>query len=148
MRGHFLDLLANIVFHVAERMEVHRCHGSRSCQLVEFRTHVLILERQHPAVGVIDDHELLRAEPVMRQNEGAQGILRDDATGITDNVSIACLQTQDLIHHQSGVHTSDHRQFPRWRERKMPQSKVLGKAVVRPEDFINDAHGFLSLSLL
>jgi hypothetical protein len=30
----------------------------------------------------------------------------------------------------------------------MPQSEVLGIAVVRPENFVNDAHGFPSFSML
>jgi hypothetical protein len=50
------------------------------------------------------------------------------------------LEPQELIHHQSGIHTCDDRQSTRWRERKMPQREVLGIAFVRPEDFINGAH--------
>jgi hypothetical protein len=79
---------------------------------------------------------------MMRKNEGTQGIFRDNASSIPDDVRIACFQTQDLIHHQSGVHTCDHRQFPRWRERKMPQSEALGIAVARPENLVNGAHDF------
>ena len=41
------------------------------------------------AIGVIDDHEFLGAEQMMRDEQGAQRVVRDDAAGVADNVGVA-----------------------------------------------------------
>ena len=40
------------------------------------------------AIGVIDDHEFLGAQQIMRYDQGAQGVIRDDAAGVADDVGI------------------------------------------------------------
>jgi len=69
MRSYLLDLLAHVVFKVTESMEGSGCHGRRSSLLLKFRAQVLILKRQHAAVGVIDDDEFLRAEKLVTNDE-------------------------------------------------------------------------------
>ena len=61
MRFHFLDLLPDILFQVAESMEVHWRHSCSPRLLLELRSQFRILESQHPAVSVMNEHELLRA---------------------------------------------------------------------------------------
>ena len=76
MRPHFRDLLADILFQIAKRMEGDTRHRSSSGLLLKFRPQFFILERQHPAVGVIDDDEFLGAQKLVRNDQGIAGRLR------------------------------------------------------------------------
>ena len=89
MRSHLLDLLAHVFFKVIESMEGSGCYGRRSSLLLKFRAQILILKRQHAAVGVIDDDEFLRAEKLVRNDERAQGVLGDDPSGIANDVGVS-----------------------------------------------------------
>ena len=39
---------------------------------------------------MIDDHEFLGAQQVVRNDQRAQGVLGDDAAGIADDVRVSC----------------------------------------------------------
>ena len=91
MPFHLLDLVADISFQVSESMEVSWSIGCRPSLLLQLGAQVLIFESQHPAVGMIDDDELLCAQQVMGNNQRTQSITGDKTTGIADDMGIADL---------------------------------------------------------
>ena len=69
MRSDLLYLPTHILFQITKRKEVdwgYRCSTGRA---LKSRLQLLILEGQHPAIRVIDDQELLRAEQVVGNEE-------------------------------------------------------------------------------
>src|SRR5438445_12920988 len=59
---YFLDLLPDVFLQIAERMEGNRSHRRTSRLLYQFRPQILIFERQHSAVRVVDDDEFLGSQ--------------------------------------------------------------------------------------
>jgi len=59
---------------------------------------------------VIDDHELFRAEQMMRHDQGTQGVVRYDAAGVSDDVGVSLLQSQSASR-KPGIHTSQDREL-------------------------------------
>ena len=140
MRSYLLDLLAHVFFKVTESMEGSGCHGRRSCLLLKFRAQILVLKRQHAAVGVIDDDEFLRAEKLVRNDERAQGVLGDDPSGIANDVGIPSFQAQNLRDDEPGIHACDNHQLASWREGKVSKIKAARVRFVSLKDFVRNAH--------
>src|SRR6266702_1753538 len=65
------------------------------------------------AIRVIDHHDLLRAQDVVRKQQRANGVVRDYATGVTNDVSVARLKAQGPFP-KSSIHTCQYSEFPRW----------------------------------
>src|SRR5208337_3372603 len=89
-----LDLAAHVAGQIAEGMKVTRseCRGPPfAFQPFE---QIGVLERLHPAVGVIDDHELLGAQQVVRNQQRTHRILSDDSAGVADDMSVAGLEPE------------------------------------------------------
>src|SRR5581483_5552439 len=109
VRTQLLELLPHVVLHVAKGVEVQR--GDRGgLPLPPQPGHqLLVAEREHAAVGVIDDHPLLGAEQVVRDEERADDILRHDTAGIADHVGVARLEAERLLDREPGVHAGDDR---------------------------------------
>jgi len=68
MRAEFLQLVADIFFDVSECVEEGGGHSSRSCAILNFRVQVLLGSLHQPAIGVIDDHDFLGAQQIVRHN--------------------------------------------------------------------------------
>ena len=77
-------------------MEMVWSKGCGSILILEPREQLVVLECQHPAVGVVDDHELPRAQQIMGDDERAQCVFRYDATGISNHVNVPNSRAQDL----------------------------------------------------
>ena len=57
----------------------------------------LLVKIQQAAVGVMDDHDLLRSQVVMGDQEGAKDVFGDDASGVAEDMGIACPQSQHRL---------------------------------------------------
>ena len=69
MRPHFLELLSHILSYLLECVEVRWGYGGRTAGLPELGVELLIAKRHHTAIGVIDDHKLLRSQQIMGNEE-------------------------------------------------------------------------------
>src|SRR5712664_467989 len=105
MRMKFLQLVADIFFDVLEGIEKSRCNRGCSGTILDSGTQILFGGLHQSAIGVIDDHELFRAEQMMRHDQGTQGVVRYDAAGVSDDVGVSLLQSQSASR-KPGIHTS------------------------------------------
>ena len=94
MRVKFLQLLANVFFDVLERVEERGRDRCGAHAILNSGAQVLFADVHQAAIGVIDDHEFLGAEQVVRNDEGTHGVFGHDATGVADDVRVSGFQTK------------------------------------------------------
>src|SRR6266513_1041947 len=58
------------------------------------------------AIGVIDDHDFLGAEQIVRNDQGAQRVISDEAAGVADDVRVSLFQSQGAGR-KTGIHTGE-----------------------------------------
>ena len=93
MTAKLLQLVSDVFLDVLEGVE--KCGGDRRGPgaIVDSSAQVLLIRVHQPAVGMIDDHEFLGAEQVVRHDQRTQRVVGYDAARISDNVRISGLQT-------------------------------------------------------
>ena len=72
--------------------------------LVQLAMELLVAEREHPAVGVMDEDDLPRPEQPLRDRQRADLVVGDDTAGVPDHVRISLLQPEQAEDVQSRVH--------------------------------------------
>src|SRR5215469_10412377 len=77
--------------------------------------HHLVGEEQHAAVGVVDDEELIRAEQLVRDDQGAKRVVARAPSGVANDVRISLRESGVLGRIQSGIHACENRKVARWR---------------------------------
>ena len=88
------QLLPDVFLDVGKGVEAHRRICWNAGSLFD-RAMQLFLGRLHQtAIGVIDDHELLRAEQVMGNQQGSNSVVGDDAARVANQVSISRSKAQ------------------------------------------------------
>ena len=70
----------------------------------------------HAAVGVVDDEPLLRAQQLVRDHEGPDGVVGRASPGVTDDVRIAFAEPGVLGGVQPGVHAGEDGEAARGRQ--------------------------------
>jgi len=127
---HFAHLLAHILFQIIERVEVSRFTGNCTHLVRKLRTQLVFIYLQQAAVRVIDDDELLRVEQVMRDDQGADGVVGGDASGVTDHVRVSGTEPEAVLEQDAGVHTGEHRGVAAWAHLQIAQVETAR------EDFV------------
>jgi len=89
MGAQFLQLLADIFFDVLEGIEEGGRNSGRSSALLDSGAQVLLAGVHQAAIGMIDDHDFLGAEQIVRYDQRAQRVFRNDASGIADDVRVS-----------------------------------------------------------
>ena len=140
MAAKLLDLVANVFFHdVKGKESTGRGHcvgaGSRYNQSAQ----LLFATAQQSAIGVVNDHDLFRSEQVVRDDQRSNDILGHDATRVSQDMSVACVQSQCLLF-QPGVHAGDNGQMTLRARRDVSQFVLPCVEFVRCEDFVDHAH--------
>jgi len=67
---------------------------------------------QHPAVGVVDQDDLVRAQQALRDRQRPEGVVGDDPARVADHVGLARAQPKDAVDVEAGVHACHHRHLP------------------------------------
>ena len=80
--------------------------------VLDLALHGVVGEREHPAVGVVDQDDLVRAEQALRDGQRPEGVVGDDPARVTDHVSLARPQPEDAVDVEAGVHACHHRHLP------------------------------------
>jgi hypothetical protein len=99
------DRLADVGLQVRERL-----HGERRPETgfgFDLALEAVVAEGQHPAVGVMDDQHLARAQQPLRDQQRADHVLGHDAARVADDVRLALLQAEQAVHVQARVHAGD-----------------------------------------
>src|SRR5215204_2685059 len=85
-RFYALYRLAHVLFEVGEGLQ--REVRLNPHLLLDLLPKLLIGEGKHPAVGVVDEHYFARSQEALRDHQGADLVVRDNAPGIADDVRI------------------------------------------------------------
>ena len=85
--AHAQDRLAHVGVEVAEGLDRERRRDAR--RLLQLGAKAVVGERQHAAVGVVDQHHLARAQPPLRDGERADHVVGDHAAGVAQDVRLA-----------------------------------------------------------
>src|SRR5581483_4731057 len=79
---------------------------------------LVVGEREHPAVGVVDQHDLLRPEQALRDRERPDRVVGDDAARVADDVRVSLREPQEAVDVEARVHAGDDRDLASRRRRQ------------------------------
>jgi hypothetical protein len=139
MRAQLLELLPDIVFDVLESIEKGRCDRRRARSVLDARAKILLIRVHESTVSVIDDHELLGAQQIMRNEQRAKTIVGDDSAGVANDMGIAGFQSQSADG-KTRVHAGEHGQFSFRTGCQTAQFVSARIDFVCRKYFVNDAH--------
>ena len=91
MRAEFLQLMAHVFVDVLESIEKGWSDRGSARAILNAGAQLLLGRMHQAAVGVIDDHEFLSAQQMVRDNQGPQRVVGNDAPRIADDVRVAGL---------------------------------------------------------
>ena len=74
----------------------------------DLRLHLVVAEREHAAVGVVDEDDLLGAEQALRDRQRADGVVAHHAARVADHVGVALLEAEHPCRIEAGVHAREH----------------------------------------
>ena len=94
MSAELLQLVADIFLDVLKGVEKGRGDGGGSRAILDPGAQVLFAGVHEAAIRMVDDHEFLGPEQMMRYHKRAQRVIRDDSAGIADDVRISLFQSQ------------------------------------------------------
>jgi hypothetical protein len=136
MSAQLLELVADIFFDILESVEEGRSNGGGAGVILNSGAQILLGGVHQAAIGVVDDHDFFRAEKVVRDDEGAQGIIGDDATGVANDVGVSGLQTESADG-EAGVHVGEDGEFALRARREFAQFVGAGIDFVGNENFVD-----------
>src|SRR5882762_5710227 len=145
MCAELLQLVADIFFDVLEGVEEGGSHGGGSRAVLDSGAQILFAGVHQSAIGVIDDHDFLSAEEIVRYDQGAQSVFRHDAARVADNMSVSRFQTQGA-NRKAGIHTGQDGELALGARSQFAQFMGARVDFVGGEDFVDDAHGQNSLA--
>ena len=101
--------------------------------------HDLVGEGLHPAVGVVDDEPLARAEQLVRDHQRADGVVAGTAAGIADHVGVALREPGEFGRVKAGIHAGEDGKAARRRHRQFgPVAELVRIAPVRGHHLVQD----------
>jgi hypothetical protein len=125
------DLLPQVGLEVGERVERQVDVGAGLLDQVPM--HVVVLEREQPAAGVLDDDDLLGAEQVLTDDQGADRVVGREAAGVADDVGVARPEPERVLDREPGVHAGQDGELPARRQRQRGVVELGGVALVLGE---------------
>ena len=147
MRPGLLDLLLGVRLGVGEAVEPGRRDRRLPRLLAEPVLQLAVGEPEHPAVGVIDDHDLPGAQQPGRENKRPDRVVIDHGAEVPDHVDIGSGETQHLLDAgQPGIRTGDDRDLGR---RRSPAAGivVVGDGCIGAQRLVDDTDDPFSFSL-
>ena len=106
------DSASSFLFELGERLQAKR--QWLSGLFFHLAPHLVLTERQHPAIRVMYEDDRIGAEQTLRYEQGPQRVLTGNATRIPDHVSVALVQPQDLVDVQACIHACEDRDSLLW----------------------------------
>src|ERR1041385_4074771 len=87
-------------------MKLCRRDGGGSAATLKLLTEFFVRKREHAAIGMVDEHELFCAQFVMRDEQRADDVVRDDAAGVAKNMRVTHVEAQGADA-ETRVHAGD-----------------------------------------
>ena len=135
-----LQLVADIFFDVLEGVEEGWSNCGGSGEILDSGAQIMFAGVHQSAIGVIDDHNFLGAEQIVRYEEGAQRVVRNDAAGIADDVRVSRFQTEST-NRKARIHASQDGKLAVGTRGQFAQFMRARVNFICDEDFVDDAHG-------
>lgn len=132
--------LPDVLVDIGERLG--RPFGLESDLVLDLLLEAVVGERQHAAVGVVDEDDLPGAEQSLADGQRANLVVGHHTAGIADDVRLALRQAKGAIHVESGVHARDDRDVLARRQRQGP-AEPSGVGLVVREVLVGHGHGNL-----
>lgn len=139
MRPQFLQLMAHVLFDVLKGKKECRRDCRSPTSILDSRAQILLAGVHQPAVGVIDDHEFLGFEEVVRYQQRAQAIVGHNAASVADNMRVASCQAE-CADGKPRVHASKNGKLSSRPRSQIPQLMRSRVNLIRFENFVNHAH--------
>jgi hypothetical protein len=124
-----LDIVAHALLEVAEGEE--RDLGVDTKVVAQRLAQLLIGEREHAAVGVVDHDHLTRTEQLLRDDQRADGVGGAPAC-VADHMCVAFAQPEEPCGVQARVHAGHHRDLLRRWHRQVTLVKASRVALIGP----------------
>jgi hypothetical protein len=99
-------------------------------------------EREHPALGVVDEDDLRGAEQPLADGQRPDPVVGDHPASVADHVRVTVGEAEDGVHVQPGIHAGDDGDAGRGR-RGRPAGEGGGKPLIVLEQFIGAGHARL-----
>ena len=106
---------------------------------------LVVGEGEHPAVGVVDEDDLLGPEQALGDRQRADLVVGDHAAGVADDVGVALLQAEQGVGIQARVHAGEHGDLPGRRDRQIALVEARGVGLGVAQQLIGGAHGVVLL---
>jgi len=145
MGAQLLQLMADIFLNILESIKERGRDGRGSRAILDSISQVLFGGMHQTAIGVIDDHEFLGVQQIVRDDQGAQAVFGDDPAGISNDVGIAIIQAESESR-EPRIHASQHGEVTFGARSEPAQFVRAGIEFVGLEDFVDYAHGLDSLA--
>jgi len=139
MRAELLQLMADILVDILEGVKKRGRDGCGSRAILDSVAQILFGGKHQAAICVVDDHELLGVQKIVGDNQGTQGIFRDDATSVSNDVGVARFQTESA-NRETRVHASKDGEMALGTRREFSQFVRTGIEFVRLKNFVDYAH--------
>ena len=81
---------------------------------------------------MVDDDEFLGVEQVMGDDEGADGIVGGDASGVADHVCVAGMQAEAVLEQDAGIHAGEDRDVALGADREIAQVEIARRRLRWP----------------
>jgi len=132
------DRLANVCIEIREGLDGERgCHTGLSLQL---RAKPVVGDALHPAVGVMDQHDVRGAQSPLGDGKGAHHVVSDDAPSIPEDMRLSGLQTKRREDIQARVHTGDDGQVERRLDACAFPPVINAEGGIVREKLVNEVH--------
>ena len=135
----FLELVADVFVDVLEGVEEGGSDGGGAGAILDAGAEVLFGGVHEAAVSVVDDHELLGAEEMVRDQKRAEGIVGDDAASVADDVGVAGFEAESADG-EARVHAGEDGELALGTRSETAQFVGAGVLFVGDEDVVNDGH--------
>jgi hypothetical protein len=145
VRSQLLQLMAHVFVDVLEGVKKRGRDSGSSRAILDSVAQILFAGMHQAAIGVVDDHELLCAQKVVRDDQGAQRVFRDDAAGVSNDVGVAGLQAKGA-NGKTRVHAGQDGEMAFGTRREFSQFVRAGIEFIGLENFVDYAHGECSLA--
>src|SRR5680860_473589 len=132
-------ILADTVLQVAKGHEVDVGRVNAGLRR-ELAAQLVVGEREHPAVGVVDHEVLTGAEQLRGDDEAAQRVVGGAPAGVAHHMRIADLEAEEALRMEPGVHAGQDSNPAGRRHRLARLIEVGGVAAVVVEQDLSGAH--------
>ena len=140
MSAELLQLVADIFINVLEGVEEGGSNSGRPGVILDSGAQVLLAGLHQAAIGVIDNHDFLSAQQIVGYHQRAQRVLRNDASGIANDVRVSRAQPQSA-NGKPGIHAGQDRKSALGTRRLFAQFMRARIDFVCCDHFVNGAHG-------